>query len=71
MITQKAVISTKLVIPSLQGVWRLGMNIETIADIIGDNIEQVLDTYAHILNRFKDDELDKLHNYYKNNNIIY
>ena len=48
-----------------------GMNIETIADIIGDNIEQVLDTYAHILKRFKDDELDKLHIYYKNNNIIF
>lgn len=48
-----------------------GMNIETIADIIGDNIEQVLDTYAHILKRFKDDELDKLHNYYEKNNIIF
>ncbi|MCI8397364.1 MAG: hypothetical protein HFJ52_07105 [Clostridia bacterium] len=47
------------------------MNIEIIADIIGDNIEQVLETYAHILKRFKDDELDKLHNYYKNNNIIF
>lgn len=47
------------------------MKVETIADIIGDNIEQVQKTYAHILKRFKDDELDKLHNYYKNNNIIF
>ena len=47
------------------------MSIETIADIIGDNIEQLLNTYAHILKRFKNKELDKLHNYYKNNNIIF
>lgn len=47
------------------------MKVETIADNIGDNIEQVQKTYAHILKRFKDDELDKLHNYYKNNNIIF
>lgn len=47
------------------------MSIEIIADIIGDNVEQVTKTYAHILKRFKDNELDKLHIYYKNNNIIF
>ncbi len=47
------------------------MRVEAIADAIADNVEQVLETYAHILKRFKDNEFNKLHNYYKNNNIIY
>ena len=47
------------------------MSIEIIADIIGDNVEQVTKTYPQILKRFKDNELDKLHIYYKNNNIIF
>lgn len=47
------------------------MKVETIADLIGDTVEQVQKTYAHILPRFKNDELDKLHNYYEKNNINY
>ena len=45
-----------------------GLKVETIAELIGDNVEQVQKTYAHILKRFKDDELNKLHQYYENNN---
>lgn len=48
-----------------------GMKVETIADLIGDTVEQVQKTYAHILPRFKDDEVSKLHNYYEKNNIKY
>lgn len=48
-----------------------GLKVETIADLIGDTVEQVQKTYAHILPRFKDDETSKLHNYYEKNNIKY
>lgn len=47
-----------------------GMKVETIAELIGDTVEQVQKTYAHILKRFKEDELSKLHNYYDEKNII-
>ncbi len=47
------------------------MKVETIADLIGDTVEQVQKTYAHILPRFRDDETAKLHNYYENNDIKY
>lgn len=45
------------------------MKVETIADLIGDTVEQVQKTYAHILKRFKEDELSKLHKYYEENNL--
>lgn len=47
------------------------MKVETIADLIGDTVEQVQKTYAHILKRFKEDELSKLHNYYDDKNLSY
>ena len=46
-----------------------GMKVETIADLIGDNVEQVQETYAHILPRFRKDELSKLHSYSEKNNL--
>ena len=46
-----------------------GLKVETIADLIGDTVEQVQKTYAHILKRFKKDEKSKLRDYYKNNNL--
>lgn len=45
-----------------------GLKVETIADLIGDTVQQVQKTYAHILKRFKEDELKKLHQYYQDNN---
>lgn len=48
-----------------------GMRVETIADLIGDNVEQVNETYGHILERFKNNELDKLHRYSTENNLKY
>jgi len=48
-----------------------GLKVETIADLIGDTVEQVQKTYAHILPRFRDDELSKLHNYCEENDIKY
>lgn len=47
-----------------------GLKVETIADLIGDTVTQVQETYAHILKKFRQDELSNLHNYYKNNNLI-
>lgn len=41
------------------------MKVETIANLIGDNVEQVQKTYAHILPRFQQDELKLLHKYYE------
>lgn len=48
-----------------------GLKVETIADLIGDTVEQVQKTYAHILPRFKADETSKLHKHYETNNIKY
>lgn len=45
------------------------MKAETIANLIGDNVEQVQKTYGHILERFKQDELLKLHKYYENKKL--
>ena len=47
-----------------------GLKVETIADLIGDTVTQVQETYAHILKRFKQYKLSNLHNYYKNKNLI-
>ena len=46
-----------------------GMRIDTIAKLIGDTVEQVRKTYAHILPQFENEELELLHTYYKNKNI--
>ena len=45
------------------------MTVEAIADLIGDTVEQVVDTYAHILKRFRDTQLEKHYRDYKENNI--
>lgn len=71
MILKQVVIYIKLVIPLLLGVLRHGLKVETIAELIGDNVEQVQKTYAHILPKFEKNELSRLHNYYKENKVIF
>lgn len=48
-----------------------GIRVETIAELIGDNVEQIHETYGHILDRFKNSELEKLHKYSSENNLKY
>lgn len=41
------------------------LSIEVIADLIGDEVREVQETYSHILPEYQQEELGKLHNYYQ------
>ncbi len=42
-----------------------GISVEVVADLIGDEIEEVQKTYAHILPKYKKEQLKKLQEYYQ------
>lgn len=46
-----------------------GMNLSTVSQLVGTTVRVLEKTYAHVLSEFKNKQLEKLNDYYKENNL--